>query len=79
MKKHQAPIIAAILLLLPVVYVGAYLALVEPEGVDYEHQSASEGFTSSQHRIVIKADSALTFSGLWSRSIGRCDQRRGST
>lgn len=32
MKKHAAPIIAAVLLLLPVVYVGSYLALVVPEG-----------------------------------------------
>jgi hypothetical protein len=30
MKKHAAPIIAAILLLLPVLYVGSYLALVTP-------------------------------------------------
>jgi hypothetical protein len=29
-KKHAAPIIAAILLLLPVLYVGSYLALVTP-------------------------------------------------
>ena len=28
MKRHAAPIIAAILLLLPVLYVGSYLALV---------------------------------------------------
>jgi hypothetical protein len=30
MKKHTAPIIAAILLLLPVLYVGSYLAMVKP-------------------------------------------------
>jgi hypothetical protein len=30
MKKHAAPIIAAILLLLPMLYVGSYLALVAP-------------------------------------------------
>ena len=30
MKKHTAPIIAAILLLLPVLYVGVYLGLVRP-------------------------------------------------
>lgn len=30
MKKHAAPIITAILLLLPVLYVGSYLALVTP-------------------------------------------------
>jgi hypothetical protein len=33
MKKHAAPIIAAILLLLPLLYVGSYLALVSPQGV----------------------------------------------
>jgi hypothetical protein len=32
MKRHAAPIIAAILLLLPVLYVGSYLALVLPQG-----------------------------------------------
>jgi hypothetical protein len=31
MKKHAAPIIAAILLLLPVLYVGSYLAMVVPQ------------------------------------------------
>jgi len=30
MKKHAAPIIAALLLLLPVLYVGSYLMLVTP-------------------------------------------------
>lgn len=33
MKKHAAPILAAVLLLLPVLYVGSYLALVDPRGV----------------------------------------------
>jgi hypothetical protein len=33
MKHHTAPIIAAILLLLPVLYVGSYLAMVMPKGV----------------------------------------------
>jgi hypothetical protein len=32
MKKHAAPILAAILLLLPMLYVGSYLALVTPNG-----------------------------------------------
>jgi hypothetical protein len=32
MKRHAAPIITAILLLLPVLYAGSYLALVMPEG-----------------------------------------------
>lgn len=30
MKKHAGPITAAILLLLPVLYIGSYLALVQP-------------------------------------------------
>lgn len=30
MKKHAGPIIAVVLLLLPVLYVGSYLALVKP-------------------------------------------------
>ena len=33
MKRHAAPIIAAILLILPVLYVGSYLALVVPKGI----------------------------------------------
>ena len=32
MKRHAAPIIAAILLLLPVLYLASYLALVWPDG-----------------------------------------------
>ncbi len=32
MKKHAAPIVAAILLVLPVLSVGSYLALVVPKG-----------------------------------------------
>lgn len=33
MKRHAAPIIAAVLLLLPVLYVGSYFALVVPSGI----------------------------------------------
>src|SRR5690348_7177969 len=33
MKKHAAPIFAALLLLLPLVYLGTYLALVVPSGM----------------------------------------------
>jgi hypothetical protein len=32
MKRHAAPIIATILLLLPLLYVGSYLPLVSPAG-----------------------------------------------
>lgn len=37
MKKHAAPIITAVLLLLPILYVGSYLALVNPrpDGANY--------------------------------------------
>lgn len=34
MKKHAAPIIAAMLLILPVLYSGSYLALVRPGDYD---------------------------------------------
>jgi hypothetical protein len=33
MKRHAAPILAAILLLLPVLYVGSYLVLAVPGGL----------------------------------------------
>ena len=32
MKKHAGPIIAAIVLVLPLLYIGSYLALVTPQG-----------------------------------------------
>jgi hypothetical protein len=32
MKKHAAPLIAAILLLLPVLYVGSFYLLIKPQG-----------------------------------------------
>jgi len=32
MKRHAAPVIAAVLLLLPALYVGSYFALVVPGG-----------------------------------------------
>jgi hypothetical protein len=41
MKRHAAPIIAAILLLLPVLYVGSYLALVVPGPAFYVSNSAN--------------------------------------
>lgn len=40
MRKHAAPIIAAILLLLPVLYVGSYLALVKPPSLSYRIEGA---------------------------------------
>ena len=39
MRKHAAPIIAATLLLLPALYVGSYLALVEPAPLLFQDQS----------------------------------------
>jgi hypothetical protein len=44
MKKNAAPIIAAFLLLLPVLYVGSYLALVTPGGVPIDIVTGSERF-----------------------------------
>jgi hypothetical protein len=54
-KKHTAPIIAAFLLLLPVLYVGSYLALVVPngrivfpkQGLIYRSNYRADGFWSA--------------------------------
>jgi hypothetical protein len=42
--RSFATIITALLLLLPVLYVGSYLALVEPEGVTYKHHIGQRRF-----------------------------------
>lgn len=49
MKRHAAPIIAAVLLLLPVLYVGGYLALVQPEGAYVDLPGG--GYYVSHYRI----------------------------
>jgi hypothetical protein len=50
MKKHAAPIIVAILLLLPVLYVGSYLALVVPAGfVVYVNPQETRGYVAFVH------------------------------
>jgi hypothetical protein len=51
---RSAPIIAAILLLLPVLYVGSYLALVVPNGRDF-----ILGARSDHYRIGGKTAAAL--------------------
>lgn len=47
MKKHAGPIFAAVLLLLPSVYVGSYLALVRPvqrhHGYVYQYPRIGSG------------------------------------
>jgi hypothetical protein len=50
MKRHVAPIIVAILLLLPVLYVGSYFALVAPTGVKIQDPDLSfECYTIGGH------------------------------
>jgi hypothetical protein len=51
MKKHAAPIIAAILLLLPVLYVGSYLALVVPTGIPIQDKISAEWVATSYYRV----------------------------
>jgi hypothetical protein len=46
MKKHAAPIIAAILLFLPVIYVGSYFALVKPGYSTIQEGSGTASVTS---------------------------------
>jgi hypothetical protein len=47
MKRDAAPIIAAILLLLPVLYVGSYLALVVPGGIPRQGIGSVNGIVVS--------------------------------
>ena len=55
MKKHSAPIIAAILLILPVLYVGSYVALVVPDNAhvipDKAHADFEGWWVSSRYRV----------------------------
>jgi hypothetical protein len=52
MKKHAAPIIAAVLLRLPVLYVGSYLALVTPDNVtDYKSSKGGRFNFANNYRI----------------------------
>jgi hypothetical protein len=78
MKKHAAPILAAILLLLPVLYVGSYAALVVPSGTIAQRGVPEPGqpgvFSSevylSHYRQYGRRWSERVF-WPWSRSTGR--------
>ena len=59
MKGHAAPIIAAVLLLLPVLYVASYLALVNPNGKWRGPISPSGGVITLEH---------YRFGGPWTAS-----------
>src|SRR5689334_17179042 len=61
MKRHAAPIIAAVLLLLPVLYVGSYLALVIPNG---RMEATTTGASTYQVRLV-----HYRTEGLWARRL----------
>jgi uncharacterized membrane protein YjgN (DUF898 family) len=72
MKKHAATIFAAVLLLLPVLYVGSYLALAKPSGVVersiYGNEIATRGTTAvAMNWNISRALSSIP----WSRSTGR--------
>jgi hypothetical protein len=49
MKRHAAPILAVVLLLLPVLYVGSYLALVVP-GPRFIYSSVPSGYMPVETR-----------------------------
>ena len=63
MKRHTAPIIAAILLLLPVLYVGSYLALVVPPG---RYVSRTVGSANNRPSTEIFFEK-YRFGGEWAR------------
>jgi hypothetical protein len=54
MKRHLVQIIAATLLILPVLYVGSYLALVVPGGASWHYHGASRShcFINHQRRLL---------------------------
>ncbi len=66
MKRHAAPAFATLLLLLPVLYVGSYLALVVPSGIPRElgvvfvHGHYMRNMTSDFYRFA-NAHSAKFF------------------
>jgi hypothetical protein len=49
MKKQAAPIIAALLLLLPLLYVGSYLLLVWPDGERFDMADSRSDFATYRH------------------------------
>lgn len=61
MKKHAAPIMATILLLLPMLYVGSYLALVVPGGYHYK----GAPFVINRQRYSIESWETYRIKGQW--------------
>jgi hypothetical protein len=51
MKKNAAPVIAAILLLMPLLYVGSYLALVRPTTVIFNGGGQKMTFVDPHYRF----------------------------
>jgi hypothetical protein len=49
MKKHASPIVAALLLLLPLLYVGSYLLLVWPDGERFQRADSRSDFPTYQY------------------------------
>ena len=49
MKKQVAPIIAALLILLPLLYVGTYLLLVRPDGERFNMADSRSDFPTYRH------------------------------
>jgi hypothetical protein len=62
--RSFAPIIAAVLLLLPVLYVGSYLALVVPEG-----KPADRVFRENGHTVIETYLTPYRFGGKFSERI----------
>jgi hypothetical protein len=54
-KRHSAPLIAAIFLLLPVLYVGSYLALVNPQGMMFVAESSAGHFSGPVYHYRIES------------------------
>ncbi len=49
MKKHAPPIVAIVLLLLPVLYVGSYLALVWPDAERFNRADSRSDFPTYRY------------------------------
>jgi hypothetical protein len=59
--RSFAPIVAAILLLLPVLYVGSYLALVNPEGLMIAEESAGGMAFGKVYHYRVESDWPAVF------------------
>jgi hypothetical protein len=73
MKRSFAPIIAAVLLLLPVLYVGSYLALVAPGGQFVAAPNGPDGFyveeRNGRWKIITGRYRRYTLADEWSRVV----------